>query len=1061
MTEEKTISFSTWPLFDSNSEISTTRFDQSDDLSCCHLPPNVQKTHSIHPPSPSSSQLIFNYLNVHSNPHHSRHHHSRSYSITLFFLCVLLLTCLLHSLSMRIMFLIDVKHHYYESHGEFFKKCHLNDGIIWMVLAFPSTAAITTTPSTAWIEMDYKNDDTSLNNDVFRRRRRKNMTTRNSWSDNLNVQDDPLVGSDDDLTEPMHTSPFKRISFPYLDSYSTAVSHLVEQQIEVLTNISLNMAQDDFDECKSLPWCDTFKFKYRYYWNNSASSQPPPPQPYYSSIRELFTKINNDFNEEMQRRKENLGAILDKTVALFEIHVYSDIPPDSCQSFSLDFVNQNLTRKLYMHMKFVGKEPTPTVDCGMRGFFETHVKNFSFTLQNFHVRNFIMPQGPAVVIDCDLGGFLRLPSNFFSALVNVVNKGEIDFEGEIIFLRNYRSLIPRVTYSYTYRARALILYNSTIHMANFFIPSQNRVWVVNSQFYLLDSVDVEEPGQVVVMNSSISCSMSQELNVFPFLTISYSRFVSINLTTIDRCVGKTVLRIEQCIDVVMNELKVTNNYNPQNGGIVHLKNCRNVNLLSSQFIRNIAMESSLVLDSVLSGSVTFSEFIENESFTDGGALTYKFSEVRSALTQISSSTFLRNKALGKGGAIRAEKASIDVVFCKLLENSAMMSGGALYTTAFTYIEGSEFYGNTAISGGGAIYGANTLAMIRSSLRNNSILSQTISLCGKESCDGTGGALFLNVPSVDKQFKMINVTFMDNRAVRGGAIGLTNCTFHDLEDVTIVNNAALYAGGGIFYFGFRPHEIPQFQNINNNMAGTYGHNMASPIKTTQWVYQIKGSTDTYSAQQGVRLYPGQLFSLQPTSKDIFGNEIGSLTEEFAIIMEDFRIRIYGKSRSLENMYLSVNQSSSLSSIPTSFTVTFFESSITIPLDLIQCPYQFDLVPAAYNSDYEFICKEHISIGSIVAIVIASTIASFSIFMSIVIVVGYVSCKVAKKVQYWRKRDQAEKEMEKRLLENQVIYSDEERQAMESSNSNSITKSKRGFIIGLDQIFIDKKIGEGKS
>ncbi|KAG2393831.1 hypothetical protein C9374_003595 [Naegleria lovaniensis] len=975
-------------------------------------------------------------------------HSSRCRAVFTLFLSSLLLTCLLRSLTLQIMNHHDC-HHHHESHPFFNNFTNSisshSDLTHWMVLAFPSNI-----PTTSSFSHDM--------NHVFHfRRKSKQVSSRYIFQNDIS-----LTEPEPDLTEPTYVVPFKQIPFPFLDSYS-AVSRQVEQQIELLTNVSVNMAMNDYNDCLRFPWCDKIKFEYRY-WNESKSigsslTPSPPPEPYYSTMGDLLKKIDQDFNVEMQFRRNELGGILDKVVVLFEIHVYSDISKESCFQFPLDFVNQNLTRKLYMHMKFVGKNPKRnTIDCGFESLFLHSVQNLSFTLQNFHVIDFKMPHGAAAVIDCEITGKFRLAQSYFNALINVTNNGKIEFEGNLVFLSQYRALTPHVTYAYSYRARALVLHNSTIQMANFFIPSQDRVWVVNSQFHMLDSVDIEEPGEVVMLNSFMSCSVGYKLNAYPFLSISYSRFVSIDSMTIDRCNGKSVLRVEQCIDVQVDHLTVTNNYNPQYGGIVHFKNCRNLIVMGSQFKRNVAMESSLIVDSVLSGSITQSDFIENESFTDGGALSYTFPEDRSALTQISSCAFVRNKALGKGGAIRAEKASIDVLFSKFYENSAMSSGGAMYTTSVTYIESTEFSGNVAISGGGgAIYGSNTMALVHSTLRNNSILSKTISLCGKESCEGTGGALFLNVPSVEEEFKMINVTFHNNRAVRGGAIGLNNCTFKELVDVTIFDNQALYAGGGVFYFGFRPYEIPKFRNIYNNVAGTYGHNMASPIKSTQWIYQIKGSQDIYSVEQGVRLYPGQIFSLKPTSADVFGNKIDALTEEFTIKVEDIRIGIYGKSRSLENMYLSVNHSSELSIIPSSFIVNFFETSNVIPLDLIHCPYQYELVPIAYNSDYEFICKDHISIGSIVAIVIASTIASFSIFLSVVIVIVYMSCKVAKKVQYWRKRDQAEKDMEKRLLENQVIYSDEDRQALESSNS--ISKSKRGFIIGLDQILIDKKIGEG--
>ncbi len=115
----------------------------------------------------------------------------------------------------------------------------------------------------------------------------------------------------------------------------------------------------------------------------------------------------------------------------------------------------------------------------------------------------------------------------------------------------------------------------------------------------------------------------------------------------------------------------------------------------------------------------------------------------------------------------------------------------------------------------------------------------------------------------------------------------------------------------------------------------------------------------------------------------------------------------------------------------------------------------MVPANYVSISSYICKKQFSISAMVAIIIVSTIVVFSFVVIFMIVFGFFLTKITKKILYWLQRDKAEKDMEKRLLENEIVYTDEE--CVVSEEYRSVNKSV--YIIGLDQITLDKKIGEG--
>jgi trimeric autotransporter adhesin len=164
-----------------------------------------------------------------------------------------------------------------------------------------------------------------------------------------------------------------------------------------------------------------------------------------------------------------------------------------------------------------------------------------------------------------------------------------------------------------------------------------------------------------------------------------------------------------------------------------------------------------------------------------------------------------NSATGVGGAIYVLQGALAVNQSNLNNNSAFTAGGAIYveTGGVLDVTDSILSGNSAIGAGGAI-SANDLAVVRSTLSNNSAAAGGAIFAGSgtttisqstffdNSATTSGGAIFAGSGTTT----ISQSTFFNNDARDGGAIYGANGGVTVLQS-TVFTNRASSGGGGIF------------------------------------------------------------------------------------------------------------------------------------------------------------------------------------------------------------------------------------------------------------------------
>lgn len=150
-------------------------------------------------------------------------------------------------------------------------------------------------------------------------------------------------------------------------------------------------------------------------------------------------------------------------------------------------------------------------------------------------------------------------------------------------------------------------------------------------------------------------------------------------------------------------------------------------------------------------------FRDNHSSTNGGAVYYTGSD---DLVNFLNCEFKNNSADHTGGAICNKWGTTSIKECNFKNNSAL-NAGALYTQGSTYINDSEFVGNSAKQNGGAIMSTHGIS------------------------DGA-------------KWVLSGDTFEYNEAQeRGGAISLEGYWGATIENTTITNNKSSSHGAGMY------------------------------------------------------------------------------------------------------------------------------------------------------------------------------------------------------------------------------------------------------------------------
>ena len=248
-------------------------------------------------------------------------------------------------------------------------------------------------------------------------------------------------------------------------------------------------------------------------------------------------------------------------------------------------------------------------------------------------------------------------------------------------------------------------------------------------------------------------------------------------------------------------------------------------ITNSQFTNNTLSGRNILSSGyrALFGSITNTKFVNNLSTTDGTVL---FGSVVSGDNLL----FKNNTTTGSGGAIYGNIQNL--ISADFINNSAK-NGGAWGTNKYFTIKGNvNFTGNHATVNGGALLVANSQG--KSYTSDSSSVKFENNYVSSDTGDVKGGALYSG-----DVFYTKNTEFTNNSAVAtgegktgyGGAI--YNSSTLQLEDVSIHDNAASSAGGGIYNTNSL-YIIANKQNVvfENNKVGDITLNSDGSIASVE-------------------------------------------------------------------------------------------------------------------------------------------------------------------------------------------------------------------------------------
>ena len=237
------------------------------------------------------------------------------------------------------------------------------------------------------------------------------------------------------------------------------------------------------------------------------------------------------------------------------------------------------------------------------------------------------------------------------------------------------------------------------------------------------------------------------------------------------------------------------NNSAEQGGAIYFPNggssAQNpTQVINSNFSGNTASTGGAIyINNVGNIKISNNNFTDNSAVLEGGAIYIPYS-TSNLLIDIAYSDFIRNNA-SQGGAIYSGNKGTDawnIHDCNFFNNSATVSGGAIYVDNAQIIKNCNFDGNKADGDGGAVYVAEgiTGAKIQDSTFKNSYAAN-------------GGAVYYGgiTSNLNSGLKIINDTFIKNIAdYNGGAIlYVTNNGINNYRDYNNFDGIGIPVDGG--------------------------------------------------------------------------------------------------------------------------------------------------------------------------------------------------------------------------------------------------------------------------
>ncbi|KAG2383320.1 hypothetical protein C9374_004657 [Naegleria lovaniensis] len=522
----------------------------------------------------------------------------------------------------------------------------------------------------------------------------------------------------------------------------------------------------------------------------------------------------------------------------------------------------------------------------------------------------------------------------------------------------------------------------------------NAKTIFISQSSLLMAVSMEKAMQVEIVDCNVDLSQARSpstnlglgKSIFTFslllkLFISRTRFIN-NVHNIG------TLRFQFIGRLFMNETEISNNKcGSSTHAVVAFEDCTKIFIFNSTFSNNRALQTGAIYASYGSLEIEKCIFENNTSIENGGALVSMFTE-----TKITSSIFRNNLAMnGRGGALYLYNLDFLLKDSTLMNNQAQLSGGAI-----------------------AIENSHRCDIYYCDLLYNQVVTRNVTGSLQ---DGIGGALAATRSNTIVHYS----NFLHNVALFGGAIACESTP--DLYDSMFDHNLAHYAGGAIFAIPFtsrysftRPTLGKAFRN---NMALSYGPNMASPI--TDYNVSINDDcqqTDDHSlssmeATKNLTLYFGEEFCIRfYGAQDAYHNSVSEVFETVDIHsmtggspVTPVLLSVNPKEN-MAKVMLKLAQNSKYYSIQR-FRVETYLVSTEFSLTIRDCPTDWIIENG--------ICTQGIRFSLIIPLVIFGGISAMLLSFVLGIFMSFHFVKLLIWLRKIYKRERVEKDIEKKLLD----------------------------------------------
>ncbi|KAG2388069.1 hypothetical protein C9374_000919 [Naegleria lovaniensis] len=473
---------------------------------------------------------------------------------------------------------------------------------------------------------------------------------------------------------------------------------------------------------------------------------------------------------------------------------------------------------------------------------------------------------------------------------------------------------------------------------------------------------------------------------------------------------------------------------------VRAENVDNMNMYNILFGQNIGRDSIVNLLEIANIQADFCHFYNNQVKVYG---TIFISSTKDpSYASILQCTFRNNRARGGGAIFASRKVHLTVTLCVFKGNRAQLYGGAIYNTHISQIEinMSKFYNNSVTY-------PPSIGTEQDSSKQNF---------------GSGGALALtierDIPEQGRaQVLMSNVDCHNNTAIRGGCMFIESDSRTILATISLENNTAYYAGGGLFLknsTNILTEDDITYQD--NKVIVGYGQNKATTIAKVEW--QLRDMDDYSSPLHTNSIYLGQKCNLTFTKfYDSYGQIISQNVESMDIYIVNATnlLRLTSvESNNANSVLFDVGIDIAYTFIPNNVTliVKFTKLTFLIALQLRTCPSDYEM----YSNLVVATCRRKSNFIMFLPLIIVLSVLTLLIGVSIGTIMSVFIRRVMVKINRLNEREKAEREIEKKIRSQEISYVVKDTTPLLASMKQYDHQS---YIIPSNELEFVEKIGAG--